>query len=51
MNIILEQFKKLKKEDRIMFFLVFTTIGNTFMRFDRRKEKVHETHDNQGSSQ
>ena len=31
MNKILEQFKKLKKEDRIMFFLVFTTIGNIFM--------------------
>lgn len=28
MNKIIEQFKKLKKEDRIMFFLVFTTIGN-----------------------
>lgn len=31
MNKIIEQFKKLKKEDRIMFFLVFTTIGNIFM--------------------
>ena len=31
MNKILEEFKKLKKEDRIMFFLVFTTIGNIFM--------------------
>ena len=31
MNKIIEQFKKLKKEDRIMFFLVFTTIGNIFI--------------------
>lgn len=31
MNKIIEQFKKLKKEDRIMFFLAFTTIGNIFM--------------------
>ena len=31
MNKIFEQFKKLKKEDRIMFFLVFSTIGNIFM--------------------
>ena len=31
MNKIIEQFKKLKKEDRIMFFLVFTTLGNIFM--------------------
>ena len=31
MNKTIEQFKKLKKEDRIMFFLVFTTIGNIFM--------------------
>lgn len=30
MNKIIEQFKMLKKEDRIMFFLVFT-IGNIFM--------------------
>ena len=31
MNKIIEQFKKLKKEDHIMFFLAFTTIGNIFM--------------------
>ena len=31
MNKILEHFIKLKKEDRIIFFLVFTTIGNIFM--------------------
>ena len=31
MNKTIEQFKKLKKEERIMFFLVFTTIGNIFM--------------------
>jgi len=31
MNKIIEQFKKLKKEDRVIFFLVFTTIGNIFM--------------------
>ena len=31
MNRILGQLKKLKKEDRIMFFLIFTTIGNIFM--------------------
>ena len=31
MNKIIEQFKKIKKEDRIMFFLVFTTIGNILM--------------------
>ena len=31
MNKIIEQFKKLKKENRVMFFLVFTTIGNIFM--------------------
>lgn len=28
MKKIIEYFKKLKKEDRIMFFLVFTTLGN-----------------------
>ena len=31
MNKLLYYFKKLKKEDRIMFFLVFTTIGNIIM--------------------
>ena len=31
MNKIIEQFKKLKKEERVMFFLVFTTVGNIFM--------------------
>ena len=31
MNKITEQYKKLKKEDRIMFFLIFTTIGNIFI--------------------
>ena len=31
MNKVIEQYKKLKKEDRIIFFLVFTTIGNIFM--------------------
>ena len=31
MRKILNYFKKIKKEDRIMFFLVFTTIGNIFM--------------------
>ena len=31
MNKIIEHFKKLKKEERIIFFLVFTTIGNIFM--------------------
>jgi len=31
MNKIIEEFKNLKKEDRIMFFLVFTTIGNVLM--------------------
>ena len=31
MNKIKEQLKKIQKEDRIMFFLVFTTIGNIFM--------------------
>ena len=28
MNKLIENFKKLKKEDRVMFFLIFTTIGN-----------------------
>ena len=28
MNKIIKRFKELKKEDRIMFFLVFTTVGN-----------------------
>jgi len=28
MNKLIEHFKQLKKEDRVMFFLVFTTIGN-----------------------
>lgn len=28
MNKLIEHFKNLKKEDRIMFFLIFTTIGN-----------------------
>ena len=31
MKKIIDQFKKIEKEDRIMFFLVFTTIGNIFM--------------------
>ena len=31
MKKIIDQFKKKEKEDRIMFFLVFTTIGNIFM--------------------
>ena len=31
MNKLIERLKKLEKEDRIMFFLVFTTIGNIFM--------------------
>ena len=31
MNTIIKRFKNLRKEDRIMFFLVFTTIGNIFM--------------------
>ena len=31
MRILLDYFKKLKKEDRIMFFLIFTTIGNIFI--------------------
>ena len=28
---LLDYFKQLKKEDRIMFFLIFTTIGNIFI--------------------
>lgn len=28
MNKLIEHFKQLKKEDRVMFFLIFTTIGN-----------------------
>ena len=31
MNKIIEHLKKLKKEDRVMFFLIFTTIGNIFI--------------------
>ena len=31
MKKIIEYFKQLKKEDRIMFFLIFTTIGNIFI--------------------
>jgi len=31
MNKIIEHIKQLKKEDRIMFFLIFTTIGNIFI--------------------
>ena len=31
MNKLINKFKQLKKEDRIMFFLLFTTIGNIFM--------------------
>ena len=31
MNKIIEELKKIKKENRIMFFLVFTTIGNILM--------------------
>ena len=31
MNKLIEHFKQLKKEDRIMFFLIFTTIGNIFI--------------------
>ena len=31
MNKVIEQFKKLKKDDRIMFFMIFTMIGNIFM--------------------
>ena len=27
----IEHFKQLKKEDRVMFFLIFTTIGNIFI--------------------
>ena len=45
MNKIIEQFKKLKKEDRIMFFLVFTIIGNIFMaiiKFIIKYEKMKE---------
>lgn len=31
MNKLIEYFKQLKKEDRVMFFLIFTTIGNIFI--------------------
>ena len=31
MNKLIEHFKQLKKEDRVMFFLIFTTIGNIFV--------------------
>ena len=31
MNQLIEHFKNLKKEDRVMFFLIFTTIGNIFI--------------------
>jgi len=31
MHKIIEQLKQLKKEDRVMFFLIFTTIGNIFI--------------------
>lgn len=31
MNKLIEHFKQLKKEDRVMFFLKFTTIGNIFI--------------------
>ena len=31
MNKLIEHFKQLKKEDRVMFFLIFTTIGNLFI--------------------
>ena len=31
MNKLIEHFKQLKKEDRVMFFLIFTTIGNIFI--------------------
>ena len=31
MNKIIEHLKQLKKEDRVMFFLIFTTIGNIFI--------------------
>lgn len=31
MNTLIERFKRLKKEDRVMFFLIFTTVGNIFI--------------------
>ncbi len=31
MNKLIKNFKQLKKEDRIIFFLIFTTIGNIFI--------------------
>jgi len=31
MKMLFNYFKKLKKQDRVMFFLIFTTIGNIFM--------------------
>ena len=31
MNELIEHFKQLKKEDRVMFSLIFTTIGNIFI--------------------
>ena len=31
MNKLIEHFKQLNKEDRVMFFLIFTTIGNIFI--------------------
>ncbi len=31
MNKLVEHFKQLKKEERVMFFLIFTTIGNIFI--------------------
>ena len=31
MKRVIEQFKRLKDDDRVMFFLIFTTIGNIFM--------------------
>ena len=31
MNKLIEHFKQLKKEDRVMFFLILTTIGNIFI--------------------
>ena len=31
MNKFIENFKQLKKDDRVMFFLIFTTIGNIFI--------------------
>ena len=31
MKKIIKHFKQLKKEDRVMFFLIFTTIGNMFI--------------------